>query len=106
MIDTPLHPLHLLTVQNMMNSGFTDTSLTRALQHRFLGDCVKTCNTVSTFSLSVEPRCLQSIACPHFSLFCQPQIYHATIQVLHLLVFKIHFSVFASHSHSLLPLAF
>jgi hypothetical protein len=66
---------------------------------------VKTCNTVSTLALSVELQGLQSIPCPQFVLFHHPQTYHATVQLLYMLmvVFQIHFSVFACRSHSPFP---
>jgi hypothetical protein len=76
-VDTPYFPLrriYLLTLQNAMNTGFRDNSLATALPCWLVGDCVKTCNAVSTLPLSVELRVLQSVSCPHFALFHQPQL--------------------------------
>jgi hypothetical protein len=111
--DTP-QPLFTLPIfslcrMNVINTNFTDASLTRALSYRHLGDCVKTCSTVSTLPFSVELRDFHSVPCPHFALFRQPQNYHATMQLLHMLVvvFKIHFlNVFTPHSHYPFPAAF
>jgi hypothetical protein len=72
-----------------------------AIRTSLFGECVKTCTTLSTVPMSVE---LQSVPWPHFTLFHQPRTYHATVQLLHMLVvaFQIHFfNVFASHSRYL-----
>jgi hypothetical protein len=100
---------HLLCLQNVTNTGFTVASLARPLTSRLFADCVKTCKTVSTLSLTVELRGLQSVPCPHFALFHQLQTYRATVQLLHFLVtvFHIHFSnIFAPPSHFPFPVAF
>jgi hypothetical protein len=65
---------------------YTHNSLKKALPQYVLADCVKTCNTASTLPLSVELRGLLSVSCPHFALFHQPQPYHATVQLLHMVV--------------------
>jgi hypothetical protein len=56
-----------------------------AIQFRLLGDCVKTCSTVSTHPLSVELQGLQSVSFPYFALFHQPRTY-ADVQLLHMVV--------------------
>jgi hypothetical protein len=70
---------------------------------------MKTCNTFSTLSLSVELRGFQSIPCPLLALFHHPQTCHATLQLLYMLmvVVQINFSnIFACHSHSPFPVSF
>jgi hypothetical protein len=54
-VDTP-HSFssYLLTRQNIMNTVFTDTRLTTKLPHLLLGDCMKSCNTVSTLHFQLS----------------------------------------------------
>jgi hypothetical protein len=65
----------------------------------YLGDCVKAVILSQHFHHHLNCKVFQSIACSHFSQFHQSWTYHATMQMLHVLivVFQIHLSVFAMH---------
>jgi hypothetical protein len=76
---TSLCSIHVLTLQNVMNTGFTDASLMRALPYRLPGNCMKACSTVPMLPSSVELRGLQSTLYLHVAVFHQPQTYHATV---------------------------
>jgi hypothetical protein len=71
----------LLMPENVMNTGFRNSSLAGTLPYRLFGDCVKACNTVTTLSLLAELRNCEifQIGSWYFAHFHHCQINHITL---------------------------